>query len=298
MMRASGTAQGKVILLGEHAVVYGVPALVCGLGRGARASVEVSDTPEIFWGAARLNDDDLLYAALREATRVLGAPSTRLRLELSIPSGSGLGASAALGVASVRALRGLMPEGAGIPLGPAVSAWEGVFHGSPSGVDAAAAELGGALRFVRGGTPEPLRLATPLDICVCLAGLPASTKAMVEQVRRQKDSDEPRFARALARIEQLVTAGIAALDAGDVPRLGTLLTRNHEILSEWQLSTPELERARSLAMDAGAFGAKLTGSGGGGALIALGPAEPILSAWTSHGFDCFCSRIGGSELHD
>lgn len=72
------------------------------------------------------------------------------------------------------------------------------------------------------------------------------------------------------------------------------MSRNHEILRSFQLSTGELEKARELALEAGALGAKLTGSGGGGALIALGDPGPILSAWKTQGFDGFCSRIGGS----
>lgn len=297
-MQATGSARGKVILFGEHAVVYGVPALVAGLERGAQAFVELSAESEILWDRELLPTDDPLYRALSETRRILGAPPVRLRLELAIPSGAGLGASAALGVATARALTALVGAGNEPSLGGAVSAWESVFHGSPSGVDAAAAELGGVLRFVKGETPTPLRLPEPLEICVCLAGPPASTKEMVEQVRRHKESDNARFQRTLASIAKLVDEGIEALGKSDSKRLGALLTQNHELLTEWELSTPELERARSLALEAGAFGAKLTGSGGGGALIALGPPGPLLSTWKTHGFDCFCSSIGGSPNHD
>lgn len=293
-MSTLGQARGKAILLGEHAVVYGVPALVAGLEMGATAAAAIAPELAIDWLDERLPESDPLYEALARLTQAFGAPPVHLRLELALPSGMGLGASAALGVAAARAVRAL-GSNLSQPLGPAVDAWERVFHGNPSGVDAAAAELGGVLRFVRGESPEPLELAQPFDLCLCLAAPPASTKEMVEQVRRQRDDDPNAFQEKLNEIRRLVEAGAAALAEGDTARLGALMSRNHEILRGWRLSTPELERARDLAEAAGALGAKLTGSGGGGALIAVGDPGPILSAWKTHGFDGICSRIGGSS---
>lgn len=292
-MVSLGQARGKAILLGEHAVVYGVPALVAGLEVGARARATIASELAVDWVDERLPASDPLYEALARLTAAFNAPPVHLRLELALPSGMGLGASAALGVAAARAVRelGTRPSE---PLSPAVDAWERVFHGNPSGVDAAAAELGGVLRFVRGEKPVPLELKTSFDLCVCLAAPPASTKEMVEQVRRGRDQDPAAFQAKLDEIGQLVDAGALALSSGDLDHLGALMSRNHEILRSFQLSTGELEKARELALEAGALGAKLTGSGGGGALIALGDPRPILSAWKTQGFDGFCSRIGGS----
>lgn len=292
-MSAVGHARGKAILLGEHAVVYGVPALVAGLEVGATASAVIAEELAIDWVDQRLPESDPLYEALARLTAAFGAPPVHLRLELALPSGMGLGASAALGVAAARAVRELGSQPSE-PLGPAVDAWERVFHGNPSGVDAAAAELGGVLRFVRGEKPVPLELGTSFDLCMCLAAPPASTKEMVEQVRRERDQDPAAFQEKLEEIRHLVEAGAVALSRGDAAQLGALMSRNHELLRKFQLSTTALEKARDLALGAGALGAKLTGSGGGGALIALGYPEPILSAWKAHGFDGFCSRIGGS----
>ncbi|HSC86898.1 MAG TPA: mevalonate kinase [Polyangiaceae bacterium] len=293
--RGRGLSHGKVILLGEHAVVYGVPALAAGIDRGARAEVTAHAQDEIVFAGQLLPSDHELYSAWAAARRVLSAPPARVALDLDIPTGSGLGASAALGVAGVRALLDFLGhEPSDNRLVSAVDAWERVFHGNPSGVDAAAARHTGVLRYVRGEVPEPVHLREPITLAVAVAAPPASTKLMVEGVAKLRTARPEAFDRVLQGIEALVVNAIGCLRAGDVVGLGRLMDLNQMLLASWLVSTDAIEDACRLARDAGALGAKLTGSGGGGCVIALCRDDPaaVLAAWHSAGLRAFSCHVG------
>src|SRR6187399_2693780 len=198
------TANGKVILLGEHAVVYGVPALAVGIDRGARATARAPREPllTIDGTAAEGFEIRQAFAALRSQ---LGAPELCVSAELEIPPGSGLGASAALGVSIARAVleytgREASPE---TVLG-AADAWERVFHGNPSGIDTTAAFYGSCFKFKRGHAPEFVELAAPLRLAVVKAGPPASTKMMVESVAKLRARRPELVDKTLEAIQSLV----------------------------------------------------------------------------------------------
>src|SRR5690606_19418784 len=142
----------------------------------------------------------------------------------------------------------------------AVDGWERVFHGNPSGVDAAAALGHGVLQYVKGDPPRPLRPERPLVLALAVADPPASTREMVE--------------RTLAGIRTLVKNAVLCLEAGDLTGFGSLMDYNQMLLSGLMLSTEGLERACFLARSAGALGAKLTGAGGGGCVVALVDEDP------------------------
>lgn len=298
-----GTAPGKVILLGEHAVVYGVPALAAALGKGARAHVAESDADRIRFDGVLLDTDHELYRGLTSARSLLGAPPVTLDLGLDIPRGSGLGASAALGVATARALGELIaarsndrPSQARIAR--AADSWERVFHGNPSGVDRAAAMGHGVLRYVRGEEPAPIVSARTLPLVIAVAGPPASTREMVDGVARLRTHNPEQFAKNLAAIHALVDAATGYLRSGDLISLGKLLDLCQMILAGWMLSTEAIERAIAVARGAGALGAKLTGSGGGGCIVALAAGEPeakrIEQALKDGGFAAFRCNIGAN----
>jgi mevalonate kinase len=302
-------ARGKVILLGEHAVVYGVPALAVGIERGAHAVARPAETPRLnigdrSTGASEATEISRAFAALLAA---LDAPALELSVTLELPPGCGLGASAAIAVAAARAVLDQVDPSAGdAPERPeraervlrAAHAWESVFHGNPSGVDAAAAASGGCIAFTRGESPSPVQLGAPLELVVAVAGPPASTKVMVEGVARLRERRPEVVNKALEGIRALVNNARLAIEAGDLPALGKLMDLNQMLLSGLFLSTEDIERAVMLARDAGALGAKLTGSGGGGCVIALtsGGAAPILAAWQGAGLRCFETVVTDDTL--
>lgn len=290
MTSAVARAHGKVILLGEHAVVYGVPALAVGIDRGARASVSTSATsePTLSIDGRPIDAPEVLQAwsALRSE---LGAPELSVAAELEVPPGSGLGSSAALGVAIARATLDALgrPASAETVLA-AANAWERVFHGNPSGIDTAAAFHGGCFKFKRGLGPEFVELVAPLRLAIVKAGPAASTKAMVESVAKLRERRPERVDKTLEAIHALVQNAALCLSAGDLSGLGKLMDYNQMLLSGLFLSTPEIERACGIARERGALGAKLTGAGGGGSVIALAEdPEAIVAAWQQEGLSAF-----------
>jgi len=289
-------ANGKVILLGEHAVVYGVPAIAAGIERGVEASAERAERASVWIGerSAFVGDGSELGAAYAALLESLAAPPMAARARLQIPAGSGLGASAALGVALARAVLAARDE-ADEPsrVLAAAAAWEGIYHGNPSGVDAAAAAHDGCIWFEKGQGSEPIALREDLVLAVGIAGPPASTKLMVEGVARLRQRRPAVVEKALEGIRALVKNAKLCLEAGDITGLGSLMNYNQMLLSGLFVSTEGIERCCALARDAGALGVKLTGAGGGGAVVALCDREfePILAAWCNEGIEGFGTHV-------
>lgn len=284
---SEGAGRGKVILFGEHAVVHGAPALVVGLDRGARALAARSRDPAAprhTLNGAVVARGSALERAFSSALAAAGAPPSDLDVTSELPPGGGLGSSAAIGVAIARALGAPEPDVERVAL-----AFERIFHGNPSGVDVAAAARGGVLRFVRGQPPTACAVGAPLSLCVGLTGKGGSTREMVERVASFADRDPPRLRRFVEGAGALTEAAIGFVAAGALAELGAAMGRAHELLREVEVSTPELDRLVALAVAAGALGAKLTGAGGGGSVVALaaGAEEAVLEAWRGAGFSGF-----------
>ncbi|WP_394850099.1 mevalonate kinase [Pendulispora brunnea] len=292
-------ASGKVILLGEHAVVYGVPAIAVGISRGAMArAIPCDESTSVLRLEGlpvdlRADDEerDLArgFRAVLEAAGVHGSFVVEARTDL--PPGAGLGCSAALGVALARALD---PAANAALTAERAMAWERVFHGNPSGVDTAVSAEGGCIYFERGRGFERVESSAPLLLCVGHTGTISSTKSMVEAVARLRERRPEMVEKSFEGIRSLVRNARLAIEAGDVRALGQLMDLNQMLLSGLFLSTQEIERMCGLARDAGALGAKLTGAGGGGCVAALVEnrevADRILRAWKEAGFEGFLAE--------
>ena len=303
-MASAGYACGKAIVLGEHAVVYGVPAIAVGIERGASAiaSEQVLGPSRLFvrgWGITVREGDDghdlsRAFSAVLAAARRDGAlpRAVSVEVEAHLPPGGGLGCSAAIGVAIARSLE---PRASEAAIQELAMAWERVFHGNPSGVDAAVAARGGCVVFQRGAGLEPLRLRGPLYMCVGSSGTASSTKSMVESVARLRSRHPERVENAFERIRVLVQSGRHAFETYDRGLLGRLMDGNQAVLAELNVSSPEIDRMCSLAREAGALGAKLTGAGGGGSVIALvaspTASDAVLASWKAAGFDGFTTLV-------
>ncbi|MFO0666454.1 MAG: mevalonate kinase [Polyangiaceae bacterium] len=298
-----GRGAGKVILLGEHAVVYGVPALAVGIDRGATAwltgegasSTAPASLSIPTWNIFLTEADEvplaLAFRALLEVTRrETGNAFEGVSLEADgdLPPGGGLGSSAAVGVAVARALDPAAPSDV---IEARVMAWERVFHGNPSGIDAAVASRGGCIYFTRGGIVEPVLTPSAIHLCIGDSGTSSATKAMVESVAKRKAQNPELVEKAWSGIRSLVENGRLALQDGDMRAVGKLLDLNQMILSGLFLSTPEIETLCKEARAAGALGSKLTGAGGGGCVVALvesgESASRVLEAWKTAGFSGF-----------
>ncbi len=281
MQLGLGTASGKVILFGEHAVVYGRPALavpvtqVCATATvetGADGAGTVIDALDL---RRRVTLDQsghpLAEVALLALKRLgLACPDWRVSLHSTIPIASGLGSGAAVSAAVVRALA----SAAGRELDPAevsdiVFQVERLHHGTPSGVDNTVIAYGQPVYFVRGHPPQPFAIGRPFTLVIGDTGIPSPTKVAVGDVRAGWLQDPVRYDGWFDQVAVIVEAAREAIAGGAPEKLGPLMDENQALLGEMGVSSPELERLVQAARAAGAGGAKLSGGGRGGNMIAL-----------------------------
>ena len=306
-----GVGFGKIILLGEHAVVHGRHAIGCPVPLTIRAIVEDGDRGvELLiprWGVEyQLAKPPEQRRSFEQAAGAildkLGLARRTMRIEVfpDVPRGMGLGGSAALAVAIVRALDLHFRLGlSDAEVNELAYLSEQNAHGQPSGIDNTLATYGKPLVFRRGTPPlvEPLNIPQPLSIVVGMTqteGLTARTVANVAEARLRN----PRlYEKIFDDIDGLVLQAVSAIQDNDVDTLGDLMNINQGLLNALQVSTPELERLINVARDAGAAGAKLTGGGGGGAMIALcsnaGTTADVQQAIERQGFRTLLVTAGG-----
>lgn len=303
---AAATAFGKLILLGEHAVVYGAPALVLGIDLRCDAAAEEGGDGRRLLLLDRVCEaasEDELARAFSALLDEGGAPADlTVRVTGDLPPGVGLGFSAAAAVAAARAVGSVVGDTDPEAIRRRATAWECVFHGNPSGVDVAAAMHGGCTRFQRidgAVNVRRIRVHTPLSLCVGLTGTRSSTKEMVEGLADLRARKTEMVDRSVDGIATVVENGITAVEDGNLKALGELMDMNQMLLAGLMLSTETIERMVDVARTAGALGAKLTGAGGGGAVVALAEtsaaAEAIVAAWHAAGFDGFATKLGGER---
>lgn len=283
-------APGKIILVGEHAVVYGAPAIAVPIEQ-VRAKATIRPNPTAPRGqiaieapdirlSSRLTDlptDHPIAIAIQTVKDVLNLdhfPAFTLRLTSSIPIAAGLGSSAATAVAVIRAVAGFV----GHPLTDqevcqAAYRVEQRQHGTPSGIDNTVVTYRQPIFFRRGQPFERLTVGSPLDLLIADSGIPSRTAAVVADVARLHAEKPAKFEQLFENIGLTVIQTRAAIESGTVDRIGPLLTTNHMLLQEMSVSCAELDQLVQAALQAGALGAKLSGGGRGGNMIALVASE-------------------------
>jgi mevalonate kinase len=285
-----GSGFGKTILIGDSFLLYGVPAVLSSLPY--KTEVEVVRVPGTGWEmtdertevpgykqSKEAQRDDSVNIILEEAGIDVGSQRLLIKVGGDLLAGSGVGASAAICVGLARALNDefdLGLDNAGINH----LAWRGEFayHGRPSGVDNTASCYGGLIMYqVVEGEPhfESLSIREPLDIVLGNTGISADTSRLRQITERERARDSRRFSRLLGVIGQHVLRVREGLERGDFREVGRIMTENHEILIELGISHEVLIRLCDLALHHGALGAKLTGGGMGGFMIALTPGKAL-----------------------
>jgi mevalonate kinase len=296
MPAISASAPGKVILFGEHAVVYGRPAIAVPVSQ-VQAKAIVTANPLGKPGEVRvqapviglettlgeLPEKDPLGVAIRGTLTELGIdrpPALTVRITSTIPVAAGLGSGAAVSVAVIRALSGFL----GHPLeAERVSALayevEKIHHGTPSGIDNTVVTYAMPVYFVRETTPgsalsariETFKVERPFTLVIGDTGVPSPTAITVGDVREAREKDPLGYEAMFEAIEMMVQSAREAIESGHSEALGPLMDENQTVLEEMGVSSPELELLVGAAREAGALGAKLSGGGRGGNMIALAP---------------------------
>ncbi len=279
-----GTAPGKVILFGEHAVVYGRPAIAVPV-RDRQATAWVQPAPPGSGIVLRAEDlgqcypltaaptDDALALIVQLTLKTLEVALSQdltVTVRSTIPMASGLGSGAAVSAAVVRALAAhFSAELAPHQVSELVYQTELLHHGTPSGIDNTVVAFEQPVYFVKGQPSERFQVGHPFHLLIGDTGIPSSTKVVVADVRRRWEANRARYDALFDAIGHITDEARRAIERGDIAALGSLMDRNQDLLQEIEVSSPGLERLIRAAKKAGALGAKLSGAGRGGNMVAL-----------------------------
>ncbi len=286
------TAPGKIILFGEHAVVYGYPAIAVPVNQ-VRAKVLILPIPankpdEVYIEAPNIHLNshlnqlafkDPLRIVIEEVQNILRLsylPPMRIRITSTIPVAAGLGSGAAVSVALARALANYL----GHPLPDETICQiafraEHSYHGTPSGIDNTVITYNQPLFFQKGKPYELLGVEKPFFIVIGNTGIASPTREVVAEVRKNREQNPEKYNALFEKIGQIVLYARKLIEHGNVVNLGNMLTENHSLLKEMGVSCKELDVLVETAIHAGAYGAKLSGGGKGGNMIALVSSERL-----------------------
>jgi mevalonate kinase len=299
MMSVIASAPAKVILFGEHFVVYGEPAIVTAIDRRAYATVEKRSDKRLYLRSANLSlsgyfdngnfkveQGDFREAIIKfepirlavEKVMEKCGEKAGLNIEINsaVPVAAGLGSSAAVVAAVTKAVGALLNlELSKEEVFRITFQSEKIVHGSPSGIDPAISTFGGTLLFQMDTGFKPLEVKADIPLVIGYTGVERSTRTQVEKVRDIRDKYPYVIEPMMHAARELVLRAVDALKDNDLETLGELMNINHALLYGLGVSDESLEWLISAARKAGALGAKLTGAGGGGCMIALTRSEEI-----------------------
>lgn len=277
-------AAGKVILFGEHAVVYGRPAIAVPVTEvQAQARVEPGSAGQgVVLVAPDLGRrfmlreatlDDALACIVRLTLEAMGCdpePDLTVTVTSTVPMARGMGSGAAVSTAIVRALAKhyahWLPSQAVSDL---VYQTEVIYHGTPSGIDNTVVAFEKPVYFVKDRSREVFWVQEPFLLAIADTGIVSSTRQVVGDLRRRYQADPLRYEPLFDRVGEITDAARFAIQWGETASLGDLMDENHGLLREIGVSCPELDCLAAAAREGGALGAKLSGAGWGGNMIAL-----------------------------
>lgn len=312
-MAGKGSGFGKTILFGEHFVVYGVPALASAIGDATTCIVESKDgsgyelndnRPEVPGYKEKKFDEQKV--SIKNILDFMGVNIDEKALKITfggeLTCASGVGASAASCVSLARAINEEFKLGwDNTKINEAAYEGEKGYHGTPSGIDNTASTFGGLVYFIRnleGGpnTIETIKLKKPIDLVIASSGMTANTAVVVADVRKKKEENPEWFEGIIQEYQEVVKEGHEALENMDLERIGHLMNKNHELLQEITVSNDVLDKMVKVARENGALGAKVTGTGRGGNIIALTPGselqDKVYNALKDAGYSAWKTLIG------
>jgi len=313
MKKGHGIGFGKAILFNEHFVVYGIPSIVSAIGNYTVAKVELYEKSGFNLDDKRLATPKYKEDKLSQQTESfelmfkkmgldLSKNGVKITLEGNLVAASGIGASAASCVAVARALADsyeldLSDE----QINEIAYEGEKGYHGTPSGVDNTASTYGGLIWFQKGekNVIDRISVLNPVEIVIGNTGKVTDTKAAVDGVKQRKEKNLKKYQEIFDRAENIAYLAKRAIQDRAYTNLGKLMNENHKLLQQIEVSSRELDFLVSIARDAGALGAKLTGGGLGGNMLALTPGKElqnkVATAIEKEGFQTVKTVIGASR---
>jgi len=286
----SATAPGKIILFGEHAVVYGRPAIAVPVDK-VRARATVIPEPRAASGSVRIQAVDIgldqliselpadnpLAAAVHAVFRAVGiqrSPAFTLRISSTIPQAAGMGSGAAVSVAAIRAVAAflgrLLTDEQVSDLAYEV---EKLYHGTPSGIDNTVITHNMPIYYVRSQPIQLLQVRQSFWLVIGDTGIKSPTSIAVGELRQAWQASPLIYEPLFDRVGEITQLARRSIENGESRDLGPLMDENHTLLQQMGVSSPELDRLCQVARQAGALGAKLSGGGRGGNMIAVAAEE-------------------------
>jgi mevalonate kinase len=293
--KAASSAPAKIILFGEHFVVYNNPAIVAAINRRIHVVAQLNDKSRVNIKSGQnslsipinSNDNDMmshdnssvsLFPIFKCVKHVLDEKNlvnagVNLEIESQIPHGEGLGSSAASCVSTVAALYSLFSDFDKNQIYETARIMEQNIHTNSSGVDCYVSTFGGIVNFEPEKGFSKISPRKKFTLLIGASGIKHSTGKVVSQVRQFREKNSSLFNDLSSRAHHICRRAISSMNEGNESELGSLLTENHKLLSILGVSHPEIEKLIKICLNNGALGAKLTGAGKGGAVIALIPTD-------------------------
>jgi|YelNatPaOPRAMG01_1025707.scaffolds.fasta_scaffold00278_25 mevalonate kinase len=283
-MKSFASAPGKTILFGEHFILYGCPALSMAINLYSKVFAEKRQNSIIQIYSKNLNiiekfnknssNNEALKSIKIAADEVLKLANQNLGLNLTIeseiPPAAGLGSSAATAVSTIASIAELLnlnitkDKIIELAFSP-----EKFIHGKPSGIDHTTSTLGGIIYYEPNLGFKKFNVMIDIQALIAYSGIPKATKEQIIKVKDYLEKNKERKNRILNEFNEIVSSAVEALKNKDLEMLGNLMNQNQKLLKEIKVSNPILDKIVETAVKNGALGAKITGAGGGGSIIAL-----------------------------
>ena len=312
---AETSAPAKIILFGEHFVVYNKPAILASVTKRIKVSAHLNNNKtvniksdlgiEASYKGSDFNlikgeneSQRILYPLYESARSVLSERDQILGLDIVVnsefPYGIGLGSSAASCVATVAAVDSLFHKPDKQYVCDKAIKSERLIHNNSSGADCYISTFGGIMYYIKNKGFNKIYSGKDLSLIIGNTGIRHSTGALVSSVKKFKDENNSLFNNLSHRAETICRDAFTAITKGDERKLGKLMRENHNILQQIGVSHDKIDYLVNVCIENGALGAKLTGAGGGGIMIALVPQQEklkIISTMEKNGCKCIPVEI-------